>query len=266
MNISILYNPFLAIFNFRRILVASVTQELRQKYKGSAFGLLWALIYPLCLFCIYTTLYLFVFRIKPTDMGQSQYIIYIMSGLIPFLSFSEALSAGTASLYARKQLLLNTVFPSEYIPLQTVLSSHINLFVGAFLLIIASLMFFKSLPITIIFLPLVMMLQVMFVTGLVWYLSLMNLVLKDIQQSLSLVVMMLMILSPIAYTPSMVPRAFKFIIWINPFSYFVRAYQEIYIYAKLGVGFYVATALALIMFYSGYYFFCKVKRVFHDYV
>ena len=79
--------------------------------------------------------------------------------------------------------------------------------------------------------------------------------------------MILMIISPAAYTPEMVPSGLDLLIYFNPLSYFILCFQRIICYGQwpaLGV-FSIAVALASISFFGGYWFFRKAKFAFFDY-
>ena len=257
--------PFLTIIKHFNLLKGSMLTEIHQRYAGSMIGIAWVVLYPFILFFIYSTLYIVIFRIKPSDMTTNMYVVYIMSGLLSFLGFAEALSAGTSSLSSKKSLLLNTLYPSEFIPIQAVLSSHMTLFVGVFLLILADIILLHTLSWTMLLIPYLIILQLMFTTGVVWVLSILNLVLKDIQQSLSFVTMLLMIMSPIAYTPAMVPSALKLIIYLNPFSYYVWSYQDIFVRGVVTHNLVIATGISLVSFTLGYFFYGKTKKVFYEF-
>ncbi len=257
--------PFKLIHTHFTLLQGTVRTDVTQKYAGSIIGLAWIVLYPVILFFIYSTLYLVIFRVKPNDMTTNMYVVFIMSGLLPFLGFSEGLSTGTTSLSSKKSLLLNTVYPSEFIPLQAVLSSHVTLFVGIFLLLIASMILLHSINWTVIIIPYLILLQLMFTAGVVWVLSILNLLIKDIQQSLSFITMLLMIMSPIAYTPSMVPSTLKFLLYINPFSYYVWSYQDLFVRGVISHNLLVATGISILSFTLGYHFYNKSKKVFYEF-
>lgn len=258
-------SPVQSIVSHFHLLKGSVRTEIRQKYAGSVIGLAWVFLYPLILFFIYSALYLVIFRVKPTDMTTNTYVVYIMSGLLPFLGFSEGLSAGTTSLMNKKSLLLNTVYPSEFIALQAVLSSHMTLFVGIFLLIAANSLLLHTLSWTLIFIPYLILLQLMFSAGIAWILSILNLLIKDIQQSLTFITMLLMIMSPIAYTPAMVPAMLKPVIFLNPFSYYVWSYQDLFVHGILSYSIVIATGISFLSFFIGHQFFNKTKKVFYEF-
>lgn len=253
-------------FHYRKLIYRSAVNEIHQRYAGSLIGLFWVMLYPAVLFVIYAVMYLYIFRIQPVHLSSKQYVIYIMSGLMPFLGFSEALLSGTSALSSKKNLLLNTVYPSEYIPLQAVVSSHLTSIFGVIVVVVTSFIILPHHSWTIVFLPLILIMQIMFVAGCVWFLSILNLIMKDIQQTLALLTIVLMIISPIAYTPDMVPGTLKLIMWFNPYSYYVKCFQGAFLGGNFFLNFSIAAVLSVSMYFSGYKFFTKVKTIFHDYV
>ena len=107
----------------------------------------------------------------------------------------------------------------------------------------------------------------MFAMGIGWMLSLLSLISKDIVHGLSLITMLLFVLSPFAYTPEMVPTTLKFIIYLNPLSYFVLTFQQIICYGvwpdPIIAG--VAILLGLLIFFIGLSIFKRAK-VLLDYI
>src|SRR6266581_4125245 len=189
-----LANPFVYAFQYREILFRTTSAEIRQKHAGSVLGLLWLLLSPFLLLAIYSVVYLVIFRIQPVSLSRFEYVLYILSGLVPCLAFCEALTSGSSSLTRNRAILLNTVFPSELVPLQSVLATQAAAVVGLALVLAFSLTLGK-LTWTALFVPVVWLFQLMFVMGLVWVLSLASLVLRDIQQVLMFVCMVLLIVS-----------------------------------------------------------------------
>lgn len=248
-------------------LVNSVVHDVRQRYAGSFLGTLWAVIYPLCLLSFYTLIYVVIFRVKVPNLEPSEYTVFVISGLVPLLMFTEALTTGVSSVMGQRNLLLNTVFPAELLPLRSVLASQVPSFSALMITLFAAIYFgrvsFYWLPIV----PMLWILLIMFVSGLVYFLSLLSLVVRDIQQGLGILAMAVMTLSPAAYTPEMVPNAIKFIIYFNPMSYFVQSFQAILALKSapdpLTLG--VAIAISVITFLIGLRFFNRAKHVFVDY-
>jgi lipopolysaccharide transport system permease protein len=258
--------PLYLIWSRRHLLLETVKISLCQRYAGATLGLAWVVIGPILLLSLYATIYLLVFRVRPTNMEPEVYVLYIFSGLVPFINFSQGLVQGTTALSADREVLLNTVFPPELVPVREVAASLVTLAIGVGIICAVGL-FLGKISLTWLLVPVVLILLVMFLMGLTWILSLANLVLKDIQQLLTYVTIVLIVVSPIAYTPDMLPSALQVLIYFNPIAYFILFLQSLIVLGTLphwpialgalsfGVG-----SMAL-----GAYVFSRAKTVFFDY-
>jgi lipopolysaccharide transport system permease protein len=246
----------------------SVLHDVRQRYAGSLLGSLWAILYPLALLSFYATIYVVVFKVRATGLTPSGYTVMVMAGLVPIIMFSEALSMGLSSIQSQKSLLLNTVFPAELMPVRAVLAGQVPS-AGALAITFTAAMWQgqSSLLLVVFVVPVIWLFLVLFVIGLSWILSLVVLVARDVQQAIGIVFMAVMVLSPMGYTPAMVPEGLKFIIWLNPMSYFVLCFQSVLAFGRFPDPTVFATAalLGTISFAGGLYFFRRTKFVFMDY-
>src|SRR5690349_5888414 len=214
------------VLNYRTPLWRTTVSEVRQRYAGSAMGLFWVALAPGLLLTLYACVFIYIYKTVPEGMDTTTYLVQLFAGLLPFLAFSDGLLNGSGSVLSNRAVLLNTVYPAELVPLRAVLSGHAVAALG--LVLVAGLALATGHPIRgIVFLPLVLVLQVMFVCGVAWPLSLANLVLRDVQQMLTFLCTALMIVSPIAYSPGSAPGPFQLLVYLNPLSYFVLTFQSL---------------------------------------
>ncbi|MGI9491587.1 MAG: ABC transporter permease [Geminicoccaceae bacterium] len=263
-----LLKPYWVIFHYWPLLASSINVALRTRYAGSLLGLFWIVLGPALLLSLYAVIYTVVFDFRPTVMSRSDYVLYIFAGLVPFLTFSQALTSGTASLVKDQALLMNAVFPAELIPLREVLSAAPLLFVGFGIIAGLKLLFFGGPLWTWILVPAIAVAMAMAITGFVWILSLANLVAKDVQQVLTYLIIMLLISSPIAYTPDMLTGAFRILMYANPLSYYVSSFQQVLVLgqvppAEILIG---GALISLISFHAMYAAFDRGKTLILDYV
>jgi lipopolysaccharide transport system permease protein len=262
-----LTDSFASLVRHRGILARTTVTEVRRKFAGSVLGILWVAISPITLMCLYAAIYLMVLRIRPTAMSETDYVLYMFCGLIPFLGFTEALNAGSSSLSLNKAVLLNTVFPSELVPVRAVLAAQGPTAVGLVVIVVLALALGKH-SATLLLVPVIWLFLLLFVTGVVWVLSLVSLVLRDIQQVLVFLSTLLLIASPIAYTLDMAPGPMKVVVYTNPLSYFLIALHESVVFGRIPPAEVLGAVLllGLIAFGGGYWVFQKAKRVFFNYV
>ncbi len=241
--------------------------EMSSRFAGSFFGAGWTVIAPGLILAIYSAIYLTIFKAKIPTLSSSAYVVFILAGLMPYLATAEALSLGIGSVVTNKSVLNNTVFPIDLAPVKAVILAQASMVVGMTAAIIGVIVTHKISPL-IVFFPFVWLLQILALIGATWILSLLNVMIRDLQYVLNAVLMILLIASPIFYTPTQVPHGLTLILALNPLAYFITAYQEIIVlgYApSLGhvVGLVV---ISLGLFCGGSIFFARTKKVLIDYV
>ena len=257
--------PVKLVFAHRSLLFRAVKDVIRQRNAGSILGSAWLVLSPLVFLGAYTVIYLFVFRLRPTGMTATHYILHIFSGLVPFLFMSEAIGAGMGSIDANKNLLRNTVFPASLLPVRAVLASMPTYLFSMAILIVWSLVESPSWAMLAVF-P-IMVMQVAFVVGVSWVLSLLVLLVRDIRNVYSHCILLLMIASPIAYTPDMIPAKLRPLLWLNPFGYFVIGTQTCLAHGSLPPADLATLLVAstVVLFLGGHAFFESFKKAVGNY-
>lgn len=252
---------------YRDRLFHSVIQEVKKQYSGSVFGMFWAVLFPILQLSIYAGLYTLIFKVRPSGLTEFGYVLLVFSGLVPLLAFSVSLTGAIGSLASNQNLLLNTVFPAELIPVRANLAAQLPMLFGLAITLGISLAMGHAGWEAVLLVPVFWVLLLMFSLGIGWILSLITLVVRDIQHGIGLIVMLMIMLSPFAYTPEMVPDALKIFVYFNPLSYFVLTFQQLICYGTLPGPFPAlgAVFLGLTSFFLGFNVFRRAKHVFFDY-
>jgi lipopolysaccharide transport system permease protein len=136
--------------------------------------------------------------------------------------------------------------------------------IGLVLLIVAA---DRSLSWHVLWLPAVVILQVMWLAGLTWILSSVTVALPDITYFVNMFVFLLMFLSPIGFKPDIVPKRFGWVIYANPIYYMTEMYRD-----SMLNGHWPAASVAIVYFVMclttfalGSAFFERFKGVLADY-
>jgi lipopolysaccharide transport system permease protein len=260
-----LIQPFRLIWRYRSLLWTTSVNDLRVRLAGSVLGLVWVVGYPLLLLTAYAIVYMFVFRFRPTGMEPFDYLLFVFCGLVPFLGTAEALGTGVTSVTSNATLIKNTLFPIDLIPVKAVLVSQFSQAASLVLLLIVvaingqlTLHAFWLLPLWAC--------QVLMLIGIAWVLGCLNIYVRELQQLVSLIVLCLMMVSPIAYTPEQVPERLQPILQVNPLYHLITGLQNCLVLGKPPepVSALVLAAMAGVSFLVGYWFFQRMKLVFAD--
>src|SRR5262249_44908314 len=155
----------------------------------------------------------------------------------------------------------------DLLPLRSVITASVSLPVGLIIVLLADTWFGEASVMSLMILP-IMVMQIMFLSGIAWVLSLLTLVMRDIQQILQYVTIMLLIVTPIAYTPDMIPEKMQLFVYLNPLYYFTAGFQYVLSYDSLPPFIVMAGMIVLSLgsFCGGYWAFQKAKTKFYDYI
>jgi len=254
------------LYRHRHILYATSIIEIRSRYIGTLFGLAWAVIYPFLFLGIYASVYAFILGIRLGQLTPFQYLLLVFSGLIPFIGFSEVLGASVSAVVSNKQLIRNTMFPIELLPVRSVVASSVSMTCSLIGLVLALWLVGDFAVIQFLVVPL-FVLQLMFFTGIAWLVSALNVFFRDTAQFVGILVLFTMIMSPIGYTREMIPYQIAPLVYANPLFYAIELHRQVLLFHTVSLGFLVAyTIIAVGTFWLGFELFTRLKPAFAEYV
>src|SRR4051812_5885862 len=204
--------------------------ECRRKYAGSILGMLWYPLYSTLLLGSYCFVYLVVLRVRYREFGTYEFVLFVFSGLIPYLGFSEAVSTGLGSVKANLSLVRNAVFPIEFVPVKHVLAAMVGLLSSLALLTIMVLPTSSS-GWHLFYLPIPLLSLLLYTLGVVWFLSAVAVVVPDVAQVVNIALLLLMFVSPIGFSIDLVPPQARALVYLNPMTYLIEQFR----YALIGV-------------------------------
>lgn len=261
---------FRNLLKYRDLIMQMVKRDIGQRYKGSYLGLLWSVINPLIMLLIYTFVFSVVFkaRWKPTDTSVSlgEFAITLFAGLVPFNLFSEVMNRAPSLISNYPNYVKKVVFPLEILVVVSVISALVTSLIGLAILIVAGIIFMGILQPTIIFLPLIYLPLILLSSGLGWILASLGVYIRDISQGISLVMQVLLFMSPIFYSPDNVPEKYKLLLNINPMSMIVTDFRNLLLWGELFPikEWALWTIVGVIISILGYVWFMGTKKGFAD--
>ncbi len=256
------------LFANRRLIWNLTLLDFKMRYAGSKLGLVWMLIAPLLLLGAYLTLFARILRVGAgPGLAMPEYGLLVAAGLLPWFGFSEGVTRGTGSVLAHRNLMKSRLFPMELIPVTAVCVGLVGQ-LGGTALILLVLALNGKLGSGLLFLPVLLILQTLFSIGIVWVLSCVNILYRDTSQVVSLLMVLLMFLSPIAYSQQMVPVELGLIVKLNPLAYLIEGYRESLVSGQVpnlwGLAAFAGLSFASLL--AGHHYFTRLRRVLPDYV
>ena len=239
--------------------------NLQDRFLGSKLGFGWAILQPLLLFSMYTFVFGFIFKARvPGAETTFAYVVWLISGYVPYLMVSEAVSATTSSVIGNTSLVKNIVFKTETLPLSAVLSGLVPYGAGLFFLLILQCVDRQPPTWHLLFLPLVLLLQILFLAGLGLILGAAAVFVRDLVHAVPTLLLLLLFFTPIFYPVDAVPALIRPLVFFNPLYQITQPYRDILIqhHCPDGAGLFYLAAVSLVLFYYGLFFFRRVKGYF----
>lgn len=261
-----LFKEIASIVKWRELLWQMVGREVKARYKQSVLGYFWVILNPLAQMLVMSFAFSVIMRIPTNASSHIPYSIFLFVGLLPWTLFSNSLSSASASLVGSASLITKVYFPRSILVVSTIIAKIIDFLFASTVLI--AYMFYYHIPISfsILWIFPIFFIQQIFTLGLSLFFAAANLLYRDIQYLLSLILILWMYLTPVIYPADIVPDQYKFIFQLNPLSVIINAYRQVILgglepkYSSL----LIALALSVLTLIIGLKYFKSREKIFAD--
>jgi ABC-type polysaccharide/polyol phosphate export permease len=278
---------------YRELLSAFILRELRARFRGSILGGFWMVLQPVVFLAVYYTVFLKILHIRmieqlpeatvatldpnivellKTELNRMSALAMFVA-LIPWTSMSECIMRATGTIFENGNMIKKVAFPSELLPVYLVGYNLVNIAVGFCVFVAASALTVGVWPsLTLLpLLPVVMLLQGVFMLGIAYLISTATVFVRDLIQLVPLVMTVWFFFTPIFYLGLPADaQQYEWLFQFNPVYHLMALYRAIFIFqpatpsgfpwASLGIFAAVAFALAFV----GYRTFLRFKADFAD--
>lgn len=215
-----------ALARYLAILWSTTRIELQKRYAGTMIGPVWFLLYPALFLSMYLFLYLVVFKVRFPDLGEFSYVVFVFSGLVPYLALMECASFATSVIRQNIHLIKNVMVPIDIVPARVALTAMLVQIPGLAILTVLTLID-GSFSAKFLLLPVVLAVQFVFLLGLSYFLSALGGLFPDLSTGINIILIFLLFISPIAFPPDMVPESAALVVQLNPVSHLLGMFRGI---------------------------------------
>lgn len=263
----ILKQPWQSIWTNRTLIGSMAQRDVLARYRGSFGDVFWTILNPVLLM----TTYFFVFGIVlktrfGADASRSGFALYFLAGMLPWLAFSEPVGRSPHVILEHRNFVKKLVFPLETLPVVQVLSGFVTEFFAILVYVIGLAILRGGVPLTVAWLPAILIPQLLFTLGLCWFLSALGAYLRDLGQIMGFLMTLWFFLTPICYPETQLPHAALPILGKNPVFILVRGYRSIFLEGQMPEwhALWKLWLLGIAVFLFGYAWFHKLRRSFAD--
>jgi ABC-2 type transport system permease protein len=181
---------------YSELLRTLVRRELRARFKGSALGIFWSLIYPLVMVGVYTLVFSVLWKVTG---NIPHYPLFVLAGLAVWGFFQAGIQLGTTSMVANGGLISKVWFPRELVPASAVLAQTVTIFVMLAIVIPAGLIVEPRNARTVALVIPIVACLICLVLGLAWIFSVANVFFRDVEHLLAVTFLPWFFLTPVLY-------------------------------------------------------------------
>jgi ABC-type polysaccharide/polyol phosphate export permease len=260
------------LWHYRELIMNLTVRDLKARYKNSLLGVGWSLFNPLLMMLVFTVVYAVM-------LGQSNrhdYPAFILAGLLPWNFFSAAIMGGTGSIVANSHLIKKVYFPREVLPVSILFSNLANFLIAIPVYIVVAALLGNHLTWWVLWLPVIVIVQMIFALGVAFVLSAVNAFYRDVQQIMDVVILAWFFLTPVIWDVNTLPvtkvvagielpiQRLTYI--LNPMASIIAAYRDILYYGRpIGPDFFLRTmATAVIVLLIGFAIFHRLSGRFAE--
>ena len=254
-------NIFKNIYQYRELLKTSVKKEIRGRYKNSFLGVLWSFLNPLLQLLVYA----FVFGAIIKN-PQENYTVFICCGLIPWTFFSASLSRSSFTMVENGNIIKKVYFPREILPISVVTSEAFNFIISTVIIIAFVLIYKLGITKFILFYPLVFLVQYILSIAISFIVSSITVYVRDLQHLITVALQLLFYATPIVYSADTLPEQFRWVLNINPMTYIINGYRDIFYNQTMPdiKGLLILLAIVTVICFIGYLIFQKLQKGFAE--
>jgi ABC-2 type transport system permease protein len=253
------------VFRYWDVFTSLVMRDFKGRYRAKVLGVLWSIGDPLIMMFVYTLVFTYMFK-----RDVYAYPVVLLLGMCPHRFFANGVTGSANSIVDYSPLVRRVAFPRHLLP-PAVLTSHLIHFgIEIGLILVVSRFYPGSLKVSsaMIYLPVIFAVQVLYMTGMAFFMAALNVLYRDVQYMLRSLMLVLYWLTPIFYPADFIPERFRTAFMFNPMAGVVIGYRNILLDATapdwhfLAVG----TAVSSVILVTGMLVFRRLEGTFADYV
>ncbi|MBF8776578.1 ABC transporter permease [Pseudomonas fulva] len=257
------------LWQHRRLILQMSRREVIGRYKGSVMGILWSFLNPLFMLAVYTFVFSVVFKARwTTSPGEDKadFAVLLFAGMIVHTLLAEVLNRAPGLILANVNYVKKVVFPLEILPVISMCAALFHCAISLLVLLCAIVVLDGNLTLSMLLVPVVLLPYVIFVQGLAWMLASLGVYLRDVGQTIGIITMVLLFLSPVFFPVSSLPEELRPLMNANPLTFIIEQVREVLIWGHMPdwVGLSLYSIMALFTAWIGYAWFQRTRKGFAD--
>jgi lipopolysaccharide transport system permease protein len=217
------------LYNNRRYLWGAFGTDLRYRYAGTALGFFWLFIIPLMEVAIYAVVFSQLFTIRSGNGNGISYTLFLVTGLFPFLTFSQILTRGSNSINSNSIYIRRSAIPAEVFTFKEGLLSLFTFMIYIVFIIPINIAAQNPFTWSMLLVPGLAIMLMLLGFGISLTLSNLRVLFPDIGEIISVVLQLMRWVLPVMYSDKNFPAWLRYTMMLNPPYFFIRSFRDVII-------------------------------------
>ena len=260
---------WLDLWRYRELFLILAWRDVAVRYKQTAVGVAWSLIQPLLTMVIMTVVFGRLAGLHSDD--NVPYAIMVLSGMLPWQFFANALSSSAQSLVGNSSLISKIYFPRLLIPASTIGVALVD-FLLSLSILAAMMVFYHFVPTwRLLFLPILLLIAYITSLGPGLLVGALTVQYRDFRFILPFVIQFGLYLCPVGFSSAIVREKLGdtiFLLYsINPMVGLIDGFRWVILGGASSLylpSFLISLAVSAILLAIGVWYFRKIERTFAD--
>lgn len=210
-----------------------VRRDILARYRGSIGDVVWTVLNPLLLMSVYFFVFGVVLQARfPGDPSRAGFVLYFLAGMMPWLAVSEALGRSAMVVVEHRNFVKKLLFPVEILPVNLVIAGLVTELFALVVFVTGLLAARGAVPVTVLWLPVILVPQVLMTAGLCWFLAGLGVYVRDLGQIIGFLLTLWFFLTPICYWEGQLPAWLAPYLTLNPMYGLVTSYRRVFLEAQ----------------------------------
>src|ERR1017187_10028855 len=257
------------LYQHKTLIYQLTKRDIISRYRGSYLGVFWSLLRPLCMLCVFGVMFGYIFPSKlgrfPSE-SKIDFALTLFCGLMVFDMIGECLARAPTLVLVSANYVTKVVFPLEILPVADVGAAFCHLLISLIPLLIGVVIVHGSLPLTVVYLPLILVPLILLCLGVTWFFSSLGVFFRDINSLVPVLMTILMYASAIFYSIDKVPPLLQPVVHLNPLAILIHLWRNAIMWrlpfewARYGAHFAICAGFMIV----SYVIFMRTKSAFAD--
>jgi len=214
---------------FIDVAIVLLQKDLKVRYKSTFLGYLWSVGHPLAFALVFFVAFRVVMKVQIED-----YVLFLVSGLLPWQWFSNSMNAAPSIFLANWTIIKKINFPRSLLPFTLVLQDMIHYVLSVPVIVFFLFVYDKAPHLSWLYgIPLLLFMQFAMIYGLCLLIASVNLFFRDLERLTTIGLTLLFYFTPIIYPETMIPERLRTLLTFNPFAHVIISWRNLYVYGSI---------------------------------